>query len=136
MRGFVRAKRQGSKTYYYLVRSERVGARVRQKVILYLGTYSSVEKALRGLPQAIESHRDTAARYRKSAAQWGELTWWRNQGRHSAAKLSRALPGWSSEGGRRTTFATTPSKLKSMIVKWSGVKGYWRTSRLRSICSA
>ena len=34
---FVRGKRQGSRTYYYLVESKREGNKVRQKVIKYLG---------------------------------------------------------------------------------------------------
>ncbi len=35
---FVRSKRKGSRTYYYLVESRREGNKVRQKVIKYLGT--------------------------------------------------------------------------------------------------
>ena len=35
---FVRAKRQGNRTYYYLVESRREGNKVRQKVIKYLGS--------------------------------------------------------------------------------------------------
>lgn len=34
---FVRAKRKGNRTYYYLVESKREGSKVRQKVIKYLG---------------------------------------------------------------------------------------------------
>ena len=35
---FVRGKRQGNRTYYYLVENHRDGKKVRQKVIKYLGT--------------------------------------------------------------------------------------------------
>ena len=35
---FVRVKRQGNRSYYYLVESKREGKKVRQKVIKYLGT--------------------------------------------------------------------------------------------------
>jgi len=35
---FVRTKRKGNRTYYYLVESKREGTKVRQKVIKYLGT--------------------------------------------------------------------------------------------------
>ena len=35
---FVRAKRQGNRTYYYLVENHQNGKKVRQKVIKYLGT--------------------------------------------------------------------------------------------------
>ena len=34
---FVRTKRKGNRTYYYLVESRREGNKVRQKVIKYLG---------------------------------------------------------------------------------------------------
>jgi len=34
---FIRSKRKGSRTYYYLVESKREGNKVRQKVIKYLG---------------------------------------------------------------------------------------------------
>ncbi len=34
---FVRSKRKGNRTYYYLVESRREGNKVRQKVIKYLG---------------------------------------------------------------------------------------------------
>jgi hypothetical protein len=39
---FIRAKRQGERTYYYAVESERIGNRVRQKTIAYLGEKPSV----------------------------------------------------------------------------------------------
>jgi len=35
---FVRVKRQGNRSYYYLVESKREGNKVRQRVIRYLGT--------------------------------------------------------------------------------------------------
>ncbi len=35
---FVRAKRQGNRTYFYLVENHRDGKKVRQKAIKYLGT--------------------------------------------------------------------------------------------------
>lgn len=34
---FVRTKRKGNRTYYYLVENKREGTKVRQKVIKYLG---------------------------------------------------------------------------------------------------
>jgi hypothetical protein len=34
---FVRTKRKGNRTYYYLVESKREGNKVKQKVIKYLG---------------------------------------------------------------------------------------------------
>lgn len=35
---YVRVKRRGNRTYYYLVESKREGKKVRQRVIRYLGT--------------------------------------------------------------------------------------------------
>jgi len=35
---FVRVKRQGNRTYYYLVENKREGKKVRQRVVRYLGT--------------------------------------------------------------------------------------------------
>ena len=43
---FVRTKRQGDRTYYYLVESKREGKKVRQKVIKYLGTEPPTKKQL------------------------------------------------------------------------------------------
>jgi hypothetical protein len=42
---FVRAKRQNSRTYYYLTRSVRKGHRVRQEVVAYLGPFLTPEAA-------------------------------------------------------------------------------------------
>lgn len=35
---FIRANKRGNKVYYYIVKSERSGAKINQKVVLYLGT--------------------------------------------------------------------------------------------------
>ena len=35
---FIRAKKRGDKTYYYLVENKREGKKVNQKVLKYLGT--------------------------------------------------------------------------------------------------
>jgi len=43
---FIRAKRKGNRTYYYLVENRREGKRVRQKVLKYLGN---------SIPEDIES---------------------------------------------------------------------------------
>ncbi len=36
--GFIRERRRGNRTYYYLVENRREGKKVRQKVLKYLGT--------------------------------------------------------------------------------------------------
>ena len=35
---YIRVQKRGSRSYYYLVKSEREGSKVRQKVLQYLGT--------------------------------------------------------------------------------------------------
>lgn len=52
--GFVRAKKRGGRTYYYLVRNNRQGDKVRQQIIAYLGHYPSLEEAIAGLPDEIK----------------------------------------------------------------------------------
>lgn len=42
---FVRTKTIKGNTYYYLVEGVRDGAKVRQRVLLYLGRYASVQEA-------------------------------------------------------------------------------------------
>ena len=50
---FVRAKKQGKYTYYWLAENRKVGGKVRQKVIKYLGknkpTPEQLEEIIRGL---------------------------------------------------------------------------------------
>jgi hypothetical protein len=67
MKGFVRAKKQGSHTYYYLVTTERTGRRIRQRVIAYLGKYKSLKEALAGLTDEISYLTAEAANWRKMA---------------------------------------------------------------------
>lgn len=43
---FIRANKRGNRTYYYIVESIRKGDKVRQKVILYLGTAKTLLKKL------------------------------------------------------------------------------------------
>ena len=35
---YIRVQKRGNRRYYYLVKSEREGSKVRQKVLQYLGT--------------------------------------------------------------------------------------------------
>jgi hypothetical protein len=44
---FIRANKRKSRVYYYLVASERKGKKVKQKVILYLGTAETVLNKLK-----------------------------------------------------------------------------------------
>ncbi len=57
---FVRAKKVGDKIYYQLVESYRPhkGSSPRQRVLLHLGSYSTVEEALKKWPKDLERLRD------------------------------------------------------------------------------
>jgi len=46
---FVRVKRQGNRSYYYLVESRREGPKVRQKVIKYLGATPPTKEELEAM---------------------------------------------------------------------------------------
>ena len=74
---FVRTKPRGEKVFYYLVKSERVGSRVRQKTVAYLGQSPTVAEAVESLQNAI-------CYARKSADEW--------RGKAEAAK-AKITPG-------------------------------------------
>ncbi len=57
---YVRAKQQGGRVYHYLVATERVGNRVKQKTIAYLGEHPTVKAALESLPKEIEKAKEEA----------------------------------------------------------------------------
>lgn len=44
---FIRANRRKNKVYYYIVESERNGDKVKQKIILYLGSAETVLNKLK-----------------------------------------------------------------------------------------
>ncbi len=50
---FVRRKRVGGGEYYQLVESRRVDGKPRQKVLVHLGRYPTVDDALRRWPREI-----------------------------------------------------------------------------------
>jgi hypothetical protein len=64
---FVRAKNVGGKKYYQLVENYRPeGSNTpRQRVLLHLGRYDTVEAALKGWPREIRSLRRDAAKIRE-----------------------------------------------------------------------
>ncbi len=64
---FVRAKHSGKRTYYQLVESRREDGKVRQRIIAYLGHYTSVEEALGALPVAIERNEQRAREWAAKA---------------------------------------------------------------------
>ncbi len=58
---FVRRKRVGPYEYYQLVESRLVDGKPRQRVLLHLGRYTSVEAALEGWPKEVEGLRRFAS---------------------------------------------------------------------------
>ena len=54
---FVRRKRVGPYEYYQLVHSRLVNGKPRQRVLLHLGRYTSVEAALEGWPKEVQGLR-------------------------------------------------------------------------------
>ena len=64
---FVRKKRLGDYEYYQLVENRWIDGKPRQRVLLHLGRYSSVEGALKEWPGAIERLGRFAQRKREEA---------------------------------------------------------------------
>src|SRR3954453_23615852 len=66
---FVRRKRVGPYEYYQLVESRWVDGKPRQRVLLHLGRYATVEAALEGWPKEIEGLRRFTHQRRQKAEQ-------------------------------------------------------------------
>src|SRR3954453_20352435 len=66
---FVRIKQVGPYKYYQLVESHLVDGKPRQRVLLHLGHYATVEAALEGWPKEIEGLRRFAHKRRQRAEQ-------------------------------------------------------------------
>jgi hypothetical protein len=71
---YVRTKKAGRQEYYQLVESQRVEGKPRQKVLVHLGKYPTVEEALREWPKKIRSLRDRAAKEREAGKTWPEAS--------------------------------------------------------------
>ena len=63
---FVRRKRVGPYEYHQLVENQWIDGKPRQRMILHLGRYPSVEPALEGWPKEVEGLR------RFASQQWGK----------------------------------------------------------------
>lgn len=88
VKGFVRAKKKGARTYYYWVVSERLGKKIRQRTLFYLGECPSIEAALETWAKEVERCRAKAAELKESA-------------RQTRARLPPAFvdgKGWCSNG--------------------------------------
>ena len=66
---FVRRKRVGPYEYYQLVENRWMDGKPRQRVLLHLGRYTTVEAALEGWPKAVEGLRRFASQRRDKANQ-------------------------------------------------------------------
>jgi hypothetical protein len=64
---FVRRKRVGPYEYYQLVENRWMGGKPRQRVLLHLGRYTTVEAALEGWPKEVEGLRRFASQRRDKA---------------------------------------------------------------------
>jgi hypothetical protein len=62
---FVRKKRVGGREYYQLVETHRVDGKPRQKMLVHLGRYPTVDEALEDLPRRIALSRRVLSRYPK-----------------------------------------------------------------------
>ena len=60
---YVRKNRVDGGVYYQLVEGYRQDGKVKQRVLAYLGTYKTVDKALEGLPGDIELQREIMPNY-------------------------------------------------------------------------
>ncbi len=52
---YVRAKRRGNRTYYYLVESKREGKKVKQRIICYLGTEMPTKEKLETILKEVKT---------------------------------------------------------------------------------
>ena len=64
---YVRKKRVGPYEYYQLVESRSVAGKPRQRVLLHLGRYPTVDAALEGWPKEVEGLRRFAGQRREKA---------------------------------------------------------------------
>lgn len=94
---FVRKKTKprGGNAYHQLVESRRVDGKPRQKVVMHLGGYPTVDEALEDWPRAIRQMRSEAARNERFDPEGSERL--RSAADGAKAKLDR-LKGLRSAG--------------------------------------
>ncbi len=69
---YVRTKDSGGQPYYQLVESRRVDGQPRQKVLIHLGSYPTVEDALKGRPKEAKRLRRDAEKDRNDVVPAGQ----------------------------------------------------------------
>jgi len=129
---FIREKQgKTGRRYFYLVESARKGGKVRQKVVAYLGQYSTVEAALAGLPRDVDKWRGWVVRARANMAKIRERLRW--------LPMSCEVPRPRRRGGRGA------NRLYGKYWFWAeAIPAYERRAealaarldQLRSYCSA
>jgi hypothetical protein len=62
---YVRKNRVGGREYYQLVETQTIEGKRRQKMLVHLGRYPSVDEALEKWPMRIELSRRSLSRYPK-----------------------------------------------------------------------
>ena len=82
---FVRRKKVGPYEYYQLVESQLVDGKPRQRVLLHLGRYSTVQAALESWPKEIEGLRRFAGK------QWDKADQLRKEEKRSFERTLDAL---------------------------------------------
>jgi len=99
---YVRAKQRGSRTYYYLVETERVGGMPMQTVVGYLGIFPTVPLAVAGFNALADDLDREAVKLRAEADE-----------------IRRGLPAWArvGRGVRRKLPKYSPEPL-AMVTPW------------------
>ena len=91
MAAYVRRKQVRDREYYQLVESRRVDGEPRQKVLVHLGSYPTLDTALREWPQEIERLRRNAQQDRNSVPKGSDsVPVYRNLLKHAASVEKRA----------------------------------------------
>ncbi len=99
---YVRAKKRGHRTYYYLVQTERIGGMPLQTVIGYLGIYPTVPLAVDGFSGLADDLEREAAKLRKEADEIRRgLPAWARSGRGVKRKLPKYAPLYPKMGPTR-----------------------------------
>jgi hypothetical protein len=106
---FARLKNSGrGPDYLQIVESYRDGDKVRQRLVLYVGRYSSVAEALERMPRQLKSARSCATNARK----WYEQV---AGGNHSQADEERSKRGFEQARKAAEKLAEKLERLKQLV---------------------
>jgi hypothetical protein len=92
---FARVKTSRHSEYLQVVENYREGGKVRQRVVLYVGPYESIEHALKTMPRVVRYRRRQATKAEQDhdeALLWGGYPeWWLAERKARAERLRREL---------------------------------------------